>query len=278
MEPMCTECPVCGQQVPQERIEIHVNRCIEGALDDPIVVEPLPIDDENERLFQQFLAQEEAEREKARMNQAELACGLCATVGFSKMFFFDPCGHQFCRTCVVTTTMQLVDQKKCSLVKCQAAGCNSTLLPADLKTLLTKEQYDQYLNNSFGELIESSERFVSCPFQGCSAIIEVQNNEVDDSLSEAEKHKNQYRFRCRQCDNEFCASCQRIPYHSGFTCKNFDVYQTSLQCRFCRVQLTEKNKAPVLPKENSPGLIEICNQADCLEKKKLACQHTNKFI
>lgn len=31
--------------------------------------------------------------------------------------------------------------------------------------------------------------------------------------------RNENRFRCRECQTEFCASCHKTPYHLGFTCE-----------------------------------------------------------
>lgn len=87
---MNVDCPICGGSFPQDGIEDHVNRCLEGGQElppDPLLVE----NEENERLFRQFLAQEEAEAKKREMMsvEPEMKCSLCNATGISKMFFFD---------------------------------------------------------------------------------------------------------------------------------------------------------------------------------------------
>ena len=46
-------------------------------------------------------------------------------------------------------------------------------------------------------------------------------------------HREEFRFRCRQCNTECCSSCMRIPYHTGYTCAEYDIYLKSRRCRFC---------------------------------------------
>ena len=102
------------------------------------------------------------------------------------------------------------------------------------------------------ELIDSSSSFVRCPNKQCRNAIErvkSQENTVAKEMvsnfkiylssqgpdgkvlsPESIKHRNEYRFRCRECNTEFCSSCQSVPYHlgelvyfiinfSGFTCE-----------------------------------------------------------
>jgi len=274
-----SECPICRNVFESSKIEAHVNACLEGGGQEIPVEIPMVVEDENERLFREFLAQEEAAAKAAmasREAETELKCKSCSVVGFERMFFFDICSHYACRKCIVANIMKNVAEKKCTEIKCHE--CAAALSPGDIKILLTHEQYDQYINNSFGEFVSKNETFVQCPHVGCSAIIEVRKNDQQDpSLPEAERHKNNFRFRCRQCDNEFCASCHRIPYHNGFTCEKFVLYQKAKQCRFCRDQLVEKNMAVLSSAEKKyPGLAESCNKRDCSEKRLQSCEVTHK--
>lgn len=68
-------------------------------------------------------------------------------------------------------------------------------------------------------------------------------------MSEIELHKEQCRFRCRECETEFCAECGNMPYHEGYTCERFKEYQSSKHCRFCGDQLSSGNRANCSPEE-----------------------------
>src|SRR3990167_6029920 len=54
---------------------------------------------------------------------------------------------------------------------------------------------------------------------------------------EAIRHRDEFRFRCRCCDTEFCCACMKMPYHLGFTCDQYNKYLTSRRCRFCKSQI-----------------------------------------
>src|SRR3990167_6029921 len=54
---------------------------------------------------------------------------------------------------------------------------------------------------------------------------------------EAIRHRDDFRFRCRGCDTEFCCACMKMPYHLGFTCDQYNKYLTSRRCRFCKSQI-----------------------------------------
>jgi hypothetical protein len=84
---------------------------------------------------------------------------------------------------------------------------------------------------------------------------------------EALEHKNANRFRCRECQTEFCASCSTSPYHLGFTCTTFKTYQSSKHCRFCSAQITSKNSCDIFQDPGLKGL--VCK--DCIEKGKNSC-------
>eukprot|EP01112_Ceratiomyxa_fruticulosa_P019235 TRINITY_DN626_c0_g1_i2.p1 TRINITY_DN626_c0_g1~~TRINITY_DN626_c0_g1_i2.p1 ORF type:complete len:753 (+),score=87.02 TRINITY_DN626_c0_g1_i2:295-2553(+) len=64
--------------------------------------------------------------------------------------------------------------------------------------------------------------------------------------SEAISHRDDNRFRCRECGTTFCASCGIAPYHVGFTCDTYKRYEASQNCRYCNTTLTPIPKPPVL--------------------------------
>lgn len=99
------------------------------------------------------------------------------------------------------------------------------------------------------------------------------NSETDDTgkplTEEAFRHREQFRFRCRECNTEFCCACNRSPYHLGFTCEQFANYKTAQHCRFCSTELSEKNLAQ--PMKIIP---DCCNSAECLERRTFVCPKT----
>lgn len=152
--------------------------------------------------------------------------------------------------------MALVREKKCSALQCFNPECSRPITVVDLKLLLKPDEFEEYNTNALAELITTNQDLVKCPNPKCNAVIERMAIEVDpkkrmpwrsktylSDLSEAEIHKEQCRFRCRECETEFCAECGNTPYHEGYTCTSFKEYQTSKHCRFCGVQLSLSNRA-----------------------------------
>jgi hypothetical protein len=78
------------------------------------------------------------------------------------------------------------------------------------------------------ENLLKNEKFVKCPkCSFCVEIIEKSKQEVEDDLIKSnltheleDIHKEMYRFRCRECEIDFCAKCLVTPYHEQFTCEN----------------------------------------------------------
>ena len=50
--------------------------------------------------------------------------------------------------------------------------------------------------------------------------------DVEKELEELKKphnkediHKEIFRFRCRECETDFCSNCLSEPYHENYTCE-----------------------------------------------------------
>eukprot|EP01126_Amoeba_proteus_P047526 TRINITY_DN5426_c0_g1_i11.p1 TRINITY_DN5426_c0_g1~~TRINITY_DN5426_c0_g1_i11.p1 ORF type:complete len:407 (+),score=69.66 TRINITY_DN5426_c0_g1_i11:129-1349(+) len=277
-------CPVCLRQVPISTLNEHLDLCLQQNQESPIQQPPWgPYSDmdrrreeeENERLFHAFLERDQEQTKKTETDG--IKCGICLKlVPFASTFFLDQCGHSFCTNCLYRWVMEQVNSKQCRNLRCFLNSCTKSIDPIDLKVLLSKEDFELYNTNACGEFIDSNDQFFHCPNSSCAMIIErLAPVTKKGGLSEAARHKEQYRFRCRSCEVEFCSSCKAVPYHENFTCTQFSEYQKSKHCRFCQVQLTSLNRCTVLQNElNIPGLVEVCSKDECLERKANVCQKT----
>jgi len=134
-------------------------------------------------------------------------------------------------------------------VECSVGFSNS-----DLTELLNPTEYQEYDSLLIENYLENSKNVVKCPNPNCKIAHEVKvvkDKVVPENDSEGNpisikhiKHRNKYRFRCRECQTEFCTKCKTIPYHFKFTCDEFKNYQSAVHCRFCDVQLKENNRPP----------------------------------
>ena len=131
-------------------------------------------------------------------------------------------------------------------------------------------------------MIDSDPSITSCP--KCKEVYSTAQGDMG-SISSTEKgpdgkplsyahkqHKAKYRFRCSKeaCKTIFCSGCQVTPYHIGYTCSEFKNYKEGKKCRFCEVALNPNNTAQKDFTLKS-GLDNVCNSAECLEKRRWSC-------
>jgi len=243
-----TECPICQRillGLSDIEVQNHVEDCLRNG-------EPI-------------------QHEKRKK---DFTCSVCKEFfDFEEVSFLD-CGHFFCTKCLKTSIMKSISHKKITDIIC--LSCKKTIIPQDLKIILSKDEYDLYERNSVDEVVTAGgAKFARCPKEDCTNIIEIANS--GKALKTAQEHKDIYRFRCRECSTEFCASCLIIPYHEGYTCKQFKEFKDAKHCRFCGDKLTSKNQS----KKNKkfPALADICKKNECMERgakvcrKQLLCEH-----
>lgn len=184
-----------------------------------------------------------------------------------------------------------------SKIVCGQEGCGAVLAPRDLRELLSPGDFEKYEASTMTELLSSNrDKFVECP--KCQNILErivhlvnnganglgvnakspprdpVPTNSPVPLTPETIDHHSNYRFRCRNCETEFCSECSTIPYHLGFTCQTFKNYKSAAHCRFCSVQLTKANTAP--PMQYSLALHDVCTTKDCLQRRDTSCASFHK--
>ena len=67
----------------------------------------------------------------------------------------------------------------------------------------------------------------------------------DAPSEEALSHYQQFRHRCRKCDQDFCADCKKSPYHEGYTCREYEASESSVHCRFCDKLMLDKDPTAI---------------------------------
>ncbi|EGC38296.1 hypothetical protein DICPUDRAFT_76110 [Dictyostelium purpureum] len=119
-----------------------------------------------------------------------------------------------------------------------------------------------------------------------------QKVEYDDNgrplSKESMEHKRKYRLRCPQCSTVFCSECFVTPYHLGYTCAQYQIYNSSKHCRFCKIAIF-----PILPNSKillnnngntttttTPNLetnvLDICSNNECRLKSLKSCDKVLK--
>jgi len=163
--------------------------------------------------------------------------------------------------------MSRMASKEPSRCRCLDNSCRQPLGPADIKELLEEKDYHEYERLSTEEVIDRNPNMIRCP--KCRYAMEKiqdghqpvrQKKEGEATNEEAEIHKSKNRFRCRECDTDFCAECKAVPYHEGFTCEQFVDYAQAKHCRYCKAQLPPRSRS------------EACSEEECKKKLKESCK------
>ena len=92
------------------------------------------------------------------------------------------------------------------------------------------------------------------------------------SCRRASSVEDSYRYRCKDCEVDFCALCRTYPYHSGFTCSGWREYTTQEVCRYCKRTLDDKNRAPDAEMFDE-AYHSVCDEEFCMEARRSSCSH-----
>lgn|SRR3990167_560670 len=146
------------------------------------------------------------------------------------------------------------------------------------KTTETEESKKKILTRSpslQNFLNEHATQFVQCPNPGCEFFFEwvgipgeykqIYRDDDEDPSQEAILHYQRCRIRCRNCSEEFCTECKKIPYHEGYTCAEYKLNCSVVHCRFCDKLLRSKDPQEIkrqlalLPKQASTIVDNTCD-------------------
>jgi len=231
---------------------------------------------------------------KVRRTGRKRKCAQCGSVqGIEEMYFLEACFHCFCRPCLVTFIQSKIQHGNCSELVCFV--CSSPFLQSDMRNLLEEKENEKYLKKSVEEVLNSGTlRVIRCPNIYCGVAMEklpskdlhAQNWLFQDKTSnlrdsrgnllsrESFIHREEHRFRCRECTTEFCGSCGSMPYHLGFTCLQFKKWKNSKHCRFCGSTVEGASgsgiKGPQFGGDQTNAPFH-CEATECVKKAAKAC-------
>lgn len=139
-------------------------------------------------------------------NVEPFECLICFTeVPPMKGVTLRECLHQFCKECLQNT----IEFNEEIQVKCpyrdEQYSCNLPLQDREIKNLVSKEKYDQYLAKSIIQAENKIDKSFHCKTPDCKGWCI-----FEDNVNE---------FRCPVCRRVNCLTCQAI--HMGINCKQY---------------------------------------------------------
>jgi hypothetical protein len=237
--------------------------------------------EEEEESARQSKQHQRAVEEEATLAfiRAEHTCVLCKKMLDEALNYSQECNHRYCSACLHNYLRSLIEVPTGN-VACPAENCgNSHLADRIVRRVLSEQEFDTLQRQTLDKFVSGSGNFVKCAscsfqFEALSGNSKQNQNETDNEgkplTEQAKLDKDKHRFRCPQCSCIFCRNCHSDPYHLGFTCEEFSNYKEAKHCRFCSTALNSTNTARCSSGEK-PGLLNVCNQRECLERKAAAC-------
>ena len=196
----------------------------------------------------------------------------CMTCSSIMDLFPLECFHMKCKKCLVTAAEKDLNSITCKI-------CENPVNIQYLKMVLGDETIEKIEEFSFKGLLDDFGKQVNCPNKECNSIFFFEVGKVDYNIKD-EKNKiisqqaaesyAQNRCKCPRCHNEFCISCDYTPFHLGKTCEEQKKFKAALKCKYCMIEINNKNLGP---------MDNICNSNDCKDNfnvachKRLACGH-----
>lgn len=198
------------------------------------------------------------------------------------------CDHKVCESCGKRKLLEGIANKKWTkhAVTCPIDNCENNLPSSTIqhfalgKALLEKlETMQQTFNMS------KTEGLVTCPAERCGFIFvgeagkvvkgQIEKGRNNRPLSNiALAHKAKHRFRCPQCNCNFCGNCSEFPYHLGDTCETFKEWKESKKCRFCHATI-DPRKIRHKPNRKFPGWNNVCHLEECQTRRSQSCGKVN---
>ncbi|XP_056615088.1 ranBP-type and C3HC4-type zinc finger-containing protein 1-like [Triplophysa dalaica] len=146
-------------------------------------------------------------------NTEELDCAICfCTIPPGEGAVLRECLHSFCRECLKGTVVNCTDAEVACPFVDQEYSCNCKLQDREIKSLLSQEEYQKFLELRLSIAESRSENSYHCKTPDCAGWCI-----FEDDVNE---------FTCDICNESNCLLCKAI--HKNMNCKE---YQDDLRVR-----------------------------------------------
>lgn len=199
-----------------------------------------------------FLSLLETDNHDLVSNTEEICCPICCEeVVAGEGATLRECLHSFCRECVKMTILNCLDAE----VACPYAdgeySCDCKLLDREIKTLLSPDEYQKFLELRLNIAESRSENSYHCKTPDCPGWCI-----FEDDVNE---------FACDICNETNCLLCKAI--HKGMNCKE---YQDDLRLR-AENDAAAKRTTEILEMMLQNGEAMYCPKCKVIIQKKDGC-------
>ncbi|XP_002667383.2 E3 ubiquitin-protein ligase RNF14-like [Danio rerio] len=164
--------------------------------------------DPHSDLLTQLLDFNEAQKKKV-FEATVFTCGICFSENLgSKCVLFKECQHVYCKTCVKEYFEVQIKDGKVQFLSCPEAECTSLATPAQVKLLVSQEDFARYDRLLLQWSLNLMTDVVYCPRVSCCMAVML---EPDRTVG-----------ICPSCRFVFCTTCNRT-YHGLSICKEIEL-------------------------------------------------------
>uniref|UniRef100_A0A6Q2Z3U0 RanBP-type and C3HC4-type zinc finger-containing protein 1 n=1 Tax=Esox lucius TaxID=8010 RepID=A0A6Q2Z3U0_ESOLU len=209
----------------------------------------LALEVERERNFQSLV---ETDAHSLVPNTEELDCPICyCSIPSGEGATLRECLHVFCRECLKGTIVNSMDAEVTCPYRNEEYSCDSKLLDREIKSLLSQEEYQKFLELRLSIAETRSENSYHCKTPDCAGwcIFEDEVNE----------------FICELCKETNCLLCKAI--HKDMNCKE---YQDDLRIR-AENDIAAQQTTQMLESLLQNGEAMHCPRCKVIVQKKDGC-------
>nr|DAD41023.1 TPA_asm: hypothetical protein HUJ06_015346 [Nelumbo nucifera] len=143
----------------------------------------------------------------------EDTCSICLCE-VEDCFQLEACAHGFCRLCLVDQCESAIKSHDGFPLCCAYEGCQTPILLADLRCLLSSDKLEELFRASLGAFVASSGgTYRFCPSPDCPAVYKV----ADPGTAGGP-------FSCGACYVETCTRCH-LEYHPYVSCERYKMFK-----------------------------------------------------
>ncbi|KAG7478299.1 hypothetical protein MATL_G00078960 [Megalops atlanticus] len=207
------------------------------------------LEDERQKNFMSLLQTDE---HSLVPNTEEVDCPICyGTILPGEGATLRECLHNFCKDCLKGTITNSLDAEVTCPYMDENYSCNSKLQDREIKSLLSPDEYQKFLELRLSIAETRSENSYHCQTPNCAGwcIFEDEVNE----------------FECQLCNETNCIPCKAI--HKGMNCKE---YQDDLRIR-AENDLAAKQTTDMLNTMLETGEAMHCPKCKIIVQKKDGC-------
>lgn len=180
------------------------------------------------------------------------ACPICLCDIEDDRFELEACGHHFCRQCLVEQFESAIKNQGRFPVCCAKQKCESPILLADMRTLLSSEKLEELFRASLGAYVASSDgAYRFCPSPDCPSVYRVASPDMSGEP-----------FMCGACYSETCNRCH-LEYHPFLSCEQYRVFKEDPDLSLTEWQKDKENVKNCPVCGYTIEKMDGCNHVEC---------------